>query len=96
MAAEQPGVATIKFRSSEHYMSERCWMFFRSGVAADNSRLYEMAHHMWKLGMTTESLDETSIAEAVCLALFQSPGTAARLYDATRTLKKAARADVEI
>ena len=46
-----------------------------------------MASHMRKLGMTAESLDETSIAEAVCLALFQSPRTDASLDDATRTLK---------
>ena len=46
-----------------------------------------MASHMIKLGMTAENLDETSIAEAVCLALFQSPRTDASLDDATRTLK---------
>ena len=85
MAAEQPGVATIKFRSSENYMSELCWRIFRSDVAVDSSKLYCMGRHMTKLGMTAQSLDETSIAEAVCLALFQSPD--ASLYDATRTLK---------
>ena len=86
LAAEQPGVATIKFRSSENYMSGLCWQVIRSDVAVDNSKLFCMASHMTKLGMTAQSLDETSIAEAVCLALFQSPD--ASLYDATRTLKK--------
>ena len=85
LAAEQPGVATIKFRSSENYMSGLCWQVIRSDVAVDNSKLFCMASHMTKLGMTAQSLDETSIAEAVCLALFQSPD--ASLYDATRTLK---------
>ena len=88
MAAEQPGVATIKFRSSENYMSERSWIVFRSDEAVDNSKLCCMARHMTKLGMTAENLDETSIAEAVCLALFQSPRTDASLDDATRTLKE--------
>ena len=87
MAAELPGVATIKFRSSENYMSERSWVVFRSDEAVDNSKLCCMARHMTKLGMTAENLDETSIAEAVCLALFQSPRTDASLDDATRTLK---------
>ena len=88
VAAEQPGVATIKFRSSENYMSERSWIVFRSDEAVDNSKLCCMARHMTKLGMTAENLDETSIAEAVCLALFQSPRTDASLDDATRTLKE--------
>ena len=87
LAAEQPGVATIKFRSSENYMSGLCWQVIRSDVAVDNSKLFCMASHMTKLGMTAQSLDETSIAEAVCLALFQSPRTDASLDDATRTLK---------
>ena len=87
LAAEQPGVATIKFRSSENYMSERSWIVFHSDEAVDNSKLCCMARHMTKLGMIAQSLDETSIAEAVCLALFQSPRTDASLYDATRTLK---------
>ena len=88
LAAEQPGVATIKFRSSENYMSGLCWQVIRSDVAVDNSKLFCMASHMTKLGMTPQSLDETSIKEAVCLALFQSLGTHIMLYDATRTLKK--------
>ena len=88
MAAVLPGVARIKFRSSENYMSEHCWRTFRSDAVATDGKLYCMACHMTTLGMTPQSLDETSIAEAACLALFQSLGTDAMLYDATRTLKK--------
>ena len=87
MAAVLPGVARIKFRSSENYMSEHCWRTFLSDAVATDGKLYCMACHMTKLGMTPQSLDETSIKEAVCLALFQSPRTDASLYDATRTLK---------
>ena len=59
----------LKFRSMENYMSEHGWKVLLSDGISEDGRLYCMATHIVSVGMTPQSLDETSITEAACLAL---------------------------